>query len=232
MSSSDHDRNSMLQGKVLVTDWSDITTRVYLVEDHVLIRETLRARMEHEENIEFVGESGTAERALSELDSLIVDVVVMDIRLPGMDGIEATRQLKQRHKDLAVLILTGYEDEHVETAIEAGASGYILKTSSADQLMKAVRVVHQGMASLDPSLTDRLFQQVTQLRRSNRRLLLTDRQVEILQLMGSGVRYKDIATDLFVSETTVNREARAIFDVLGVNDAAHAVSEAHKRGFL
>ena len=215
-----------------MSDIQKTKARVYLVEDHSLIRETLRTRLEMESTIEVVGEAGDAEQALRELPYLDVDVVLMDIQLPGMNGIEATRQIGQQVDDVAVLMLTSYEDEYVEQAIEAGASGYILKTSTSPQLTEAVQAIHEGRAFLDTSLTGRLFEQVAELRKSDREALLSDRQVEVLRLVADGIRYKEIASRLFVSETTVNRETRAIFDRLGVNDAAHAVSEAYKRGIL
>ena len=206
--------------------------RVYVVEDQQLIREMLCARLEVESEAEVVGQSGDAEHALTELESLDVDVVLMDIELPGVDGIEATRRLKDKRPDLAVVMLTSYQDEHLEEAISAGALGYILKTSSGEQLIQAVRAAQQGLASLDPSLTSRLFRQVDELRKSSKQSFLTDRQVAILRLVASGTRYSVIAGCLFVSETTVNREMRAIFNRLGVNDAAHAVSKAHEEGIL
>ena len=179
-----------------MSDRQETEARVYLVEDHSLMRESLRARLEMEANIEVVGETDDAEHALVELQSLDVDVVLMDIGLPGMDGIEATRQIKQQTQNIFVLMLTSYEDEYVEQAIEAGASGYILKTSTGQQLTQSVHAVHQGQSFLDPSLTGRLFEQVAELRKSNKQSLLTDRQVEILRLVAGGTRYKEVASKL------------------------------------
>ncbi len=206
--------------------------RVYLVEDQSLIREVLRTRLEFEDDIEVIGEAGDAETALRELPFVDVNVVLMDIGLPGIDGLEATKQLKQLKPDVSVLILTSYEDEHVGRAIDAGASGYILKKATSEQLTESVMAVHEGQAFLDPSLTGRLFEQVAESRESDRKSRLTERQIEILKLVANGVRYRDIAGELFISETTVNREARAIFNSLGVNDAAHAVAEAYRLGIL
>ena len=206
--------------------------RVYLVEDYAILRESLCARLEVEPGVEVVGEAGDAEHALTELKSLQVDVVLMDIELPGMSGIEATRRLKETGQEVSVVMLTSFQDDYVGQAIEAGASGYILKSSTSQQLLQAIMVAHQGQASLDPSLTRSMFKEMAQLRATHTESLLTDRQLKILRLVASGIRYKEIATDLFISETTVNREMRDIFNRLGVNDAAHAISEAYKKGLI
>ena len=206
--------------------------RVYLVEDQALLRESLRTMLGLEPDIQMVGEADRAEHALQELETRDVDVVLMDIRLPGMNGIEATRQLKEKHEKLAVVMLTAYEDEYVGEAIEAGATGYVLKSCTPQQLVQAVRAAYEGQATLDPSITGKLVHELAELRKAHRESLLTKRQGEILKLVADGINYKDIAARLFISVTTVNREMRDIFNRLGVKDAAQAVSEAYKRGIL
>jgi len=206
--------------------------RVYLVEDQTLLRETLGRMLRAEPELEVVGEAQDAERALQELETLDADAVLMDILLPGMDGIEATRLLKEQHPDLAVVMLTSYHGEYFEAAIGAGATGYIMKSCKPEQLVQAVRLACQGHLLIDPAITRGLARELTQLRQAHRALLLTPRHVEILKLVASGRRYKEIASTLFASERTVHREIRTIFDRLGVNDAAHAVSEAYKMGLI
>lgn len=206
--------------------------RVYLVEDQTLLRETLGTMLMTDPELEVVGSSADAEHALLELETLAVDAVLMDILLPGMGGIEATRLLKEQHADLAVVVLTSYQGEYFEAAIEAGATGYIMKSCQPEQLVQAVRLACQGHLLIDPSITRNLARELTQLRQAHRALLLTPRHVEILRLVARGRRYKEIATTLFTSERTVHREIRTIFDRLGVNDAAHAVSEAYKMGLI
>ncbi len=206
--------------------------RVYLVEDQTLLRETLGTMLMTDPELEVVGSSADAEHALLELETLAVDAVLMDILLPGMGGIEATRLLKEQHADLAVVVLTSYQGEYFEAAIEAGATGYIMKSCQPEQLVQAVRLACQGHLLIDPSITRNLARELTQLRQAHRALLLTPRHVEILRLVARGRRYKEIATTLFASERTVHREIRTIFDRLGVNDAAHAVSEAYKMGLI
>ena len=159
-------------------------------------------------------------------------MVLMDIQLPGMDGIEATRLLKEKRPQLPVVLLTSFEDEYLDKAIEVGASGYILKWSTVEQVLQALRSASMGQVPVDPSLTKRLFDEVRELRKSSGRSILNDRQVEVLKLVANGTRYKEIANRLFISETTVNREMRNIFNNLGVNDAAHAISDAYRRGIL
>ena len=188
--------------------------------------------LEREADVEVVGESAEAERALQELYALDVDVVLMDIRLPGMTGIEATRLLKEKRPDLLVVMLTSYRDEYLGDAIEAGANGYILKSCTRQQLVQSITAAWQGQTPIDPSLTGKLIHEMAELRKTQRESLVTPRQVEILKLVASGTRYSDVAAKLFLSKTTVKRDVRNIFDRLGVNDAAHAVSEAHKRGLL
>lgn len=206
--------------------------RVYLVEDQTLLRETLGTMLMTDPELEVVGAAGDAEQALQELETLDVDAVLMDILLPGMGGIEATRLLKEQHSDLAVVVLTSYHGEYFEAAIEAGATGYIMKSCQPEQLVQAVRLACQGHLLIDPSITRNLARELTELRQAHRALLLTPRHVEILKLVASGRHYKEIASTLFASERTVHREIRAIFDRLGVNDAAHAVSEAYKMGLI
>ncbi len=206
--------------------------RVYLVEDQALIRESLRAMLQLEADIEVVGEAAEAELALQTLETLDVDLVLMDIGLPKMDGIEATRVLKGKRHDLPVVMLTSNQDEYLTKALAAGASGFILKSCTRQQLVDAIKVAFQGQVPIDPSLTGRLVRDIAELQQVRRESLLTPRQVEILKMVAEGTRYAEVATKLFVSETTVNREMRNIFNRLGVNDAAHAVSEAYKGGLI
>ena len=206
--------------------------RIYLVEDQAILRESLGAMLELETELEVVGETGDAEQALLELETLDVDVVLMDIRLPGMDGIEATRLLMQRHGAPKVLILTSSHDEYLGAAIEAGATGYCLKSCTRQQLAQAIEAVYQGQASIDQSLTGTLVRELAKLRKVHRASILTPRQLEILKLVANGWHYKEIASALFVNERTVQREIRSVFNRLDVNDAAHAVAEAYKQGII
>ena len=206
--------------------------KVYLVEDQDLIRESLSTMLSLESDIEVVGVAADAETALEELEVMSPDVVLMDIRLPGMDGIEATTRIGEIDSDASVLILTSFGDEYIEAALDAGASGYILKSCNREQLVSAVKATHQGQLPIDPSVTTRLVRELSELRKGNSGSQLTPRQLEVLKLVSEGNRYKRIAENLYVSERTVHREMQAIFDRLGVSDAAHAVSEAYRQKII
>ena len=206
--------------------------RIFLIEDQALIRMSLRIMLEQEPELDVVGEAANAERALQEMEALAADVVLVDIGLPCMNGIEFTRLLKEKHRHMAVVMLTSYDGDYVGAAIEAGASGYIIKTCSRKELSQAVRAAHRGQMSMDPALVSRLVRELAELRKAHSDSLLTPRQLQVLNLIASGKRHKEIADTLFVSESTVNREVRNIFDRLGVNDAAYAVSEAYKRRLI
>ena len=215
-----------------MTERQNSRIKVYLVEDHTLIRESVRARLDVEPTIEVVGDSALAEQALKDLEAQAIDVVLMDIQLPVMDGLEATRRLKEMRPEVAVVVLTAFQDEYIEPAFRAGAAGYILKTSNSQQLIQSIHSAYEGGACLDPSLTRGLIQRVSELCEAEGGSLLSPRQVEILRLVADGTRYSVIAEHLGISVTTVSREMRTIFNRLGANDAAHAVSEAYKRGLL
>ena len=206
--------------------------KVYLVEDQDLIRESLSTMLSLESDIEVVGVAADAETALEELEVMSPDVVLMDIRLPGMDGIEATTRIGEIDGNASVLILTSFGDEYIEAALDAGASGYILKSCNREQLVSAVKATHQGQLPIDPSVTTRLVRELSELRKGNSGSQLTPRQLEVLKLVSEGNRYKRIAENLYVSERTVHREMQAIFDRLGVSDAAHAVSEAYRHKII
>ena len=159
------------------------------------------------------------------------DVVIMDLRMPGIDGIAATRAIKEKLPDSNVLVLTLYAEDLVSQAVEAGVSGYLLKDSDSDQITKGVHQVYAGLSPIAPSLTRGLVSEFAKLSRSNRSSILTSRQIEILKLVAEGESGRQIGEKLFLSSSTVKREVRHIFVNLGVNDRAHAVSEAMKPNF-
>ena len=205
---------------------------MYLVDDEVLIRESLQVVLDLEPDIEVVGQASDGETVLNDPAARSADVVLMGVRLPGIDGIEATRRLKETVPGIAVIMLSSYDKEYVGTAFDAGASGYILKSYQRRRLVQAVRAASEGQMPIDPSLTGELVRELSNLRQAHRDSILTERQMEILGLVALGSRYKEIARTLFVSESTINREMRKVYDGLGVKDAAHAVSEAWRRGLL
>lgn len=206
--------------------------KVLIVDDHHVVREGLRRILENDDEVEVVGEARTGEEAVVKASSLIPDVIIMDLKMPGMDGIMATYEIKQKMPDVNVLVLTLYAEDFINQAVEAGVSGYLLKDSDSEQITKAVHQVYEGLCPIAPSLTRELVTKFVKLSRNDQSSLLSKRQIEILRLIAEGVSGKDIGSLLFISTSTVKREIRNIFDKLGVNDRAQAVSEAMKRRII
>ena len=206
--------------------------RLLLVDDHKLFRQGMRRLLELDDGVEVVGEADTGERALVEVGSKMPDVVLMDIRIPGLDGVEATRRLKEGYPEVNVIMLTSYAEEYVPEAIEAGASGYLLKSVGHEELSTAIRSVHSGEAVIDPSLSRDLFRRFREMRRANRESILSPRQVEILRLFASGMYGRSVAAKLFISDTTLKREMRHIFAKLGVETRAQAIAKACRDGLI
>lgn len=208
------------------------TIKVLLVDDHHVVREGLRRILELDDGISVIGEARSGEEAIVKAVALSPDVIIMDLKMPGMDGIAATREIKQKLPEVNVLVLTLYAEDFVAQAVEAGVSGYLLKDSDIEQITKGVHQVHTGLSPIAPSLTRGLVSQFAKLSRNNRSSLLTKRQAEILNLVAEGESGKKISERLFLSTSTVKREIRHIFDKLGVNDRAHAVSEGMKQQLI
>ncbi len=208
------------------------TIKVLLVDDHHVVREGLRRILELDDGISVIGEARSGEEAIVKAVALSPDVIIMDLKMPGIDGIAATREIKLKLPDVNVLVLTLYAEDFVAQAVEAGVSGYLLKDSDIEQITKGVHQVHTGLSPIAPSLTRGLVSQFAKLSRNNRSSLLTKRQAEILNLVADGESGKKIGERLFLSTSTVKREIRHIFDKLGVNDRAHAVSEGMKQHLI
>ena len=208
------------------------TIKVLLVDDHNVVREGLRRILEADSGIQVIGEARSGEEAIAKAVALSPDVIIMDLKMPGMDGIAATREITRRLPDVNVLVLTLYAEDFVKQAVEAGVSGYLLKDSDSEQITRAVHQVYDGLSPIAPSLTRGLVTEFAKLSRNSRSSVLTPRQVEILKLIADGESGNTIGERLFLSTSTVKREVRHIFDKLGVNDRAHAVSEAMKRNLI
>ena len=208
------------------------TIKVLVVDDHNVVREGLRRILELDNEIEVIGEARNGEEAIKKADSLSPDVIIMDLKMPGMDGIVATREIKKRFPDVNILVLTLYAEDFVRQAVEAGASGYLLKDSDCEQIIRAIHEVYEGLCPITPSLTRELVTEFVKLSRNSQASILTRRQTEILRLIAEGANGKEIGSQLFVSMSTVKREMRNIFDGLGVSDRAQAVSEAIKQGII
>ncbi len=206
--------------------------KVLIVDDHQVVREGLRRIVQLDNEVEVVGEAGNGEEAITKAVALSPDVIIMDLKMPGMDGIMATREIKQRLPKTSILVLTLYAEDFIRQAIEAGASGYLLKDSDCEQITEAIHQVYSGLSPIAPSLTRALIAEFAELSRDDRFLILTKRQIEVLKLIADGVNSKEIGSRLFISESTIKREIRHIFNKLGVNDRSHAVSQALKRQLI
>ena len=205
---------------------------VFLVDDHPVVREGIRRLLEMDERVVVVGEAGNATEALSLVPSTSAKVVLMDVRLPGMDGIEATRRLKVLDPELRIIILSSFGERYLIPCIEAGAFGYILKTATQPEMVSAVIRAAEGQSPIDPALAKLLFNRPGQTSRRYGPPGLSQRQQEILRMVADGVPSKGIAAKLSVSDATLTRELRRVFDLLGVDDRAHAIAEAYKRHLL
>jgi two-component system response regulator DevR len=205
--------------------------RILLVDDHEVVRLGLKALLGRHPDFEVVGEAANADEALARTLALKPDVIVMDIRLPGASGIQATRTIVQRRPETKVIILTSYaEDELLMEAIEAGAAGYVLKQIGGGDLTRALEAVARGESLLDPALTGRVFQRLRQAVRQERGSAfrdLTEQEVKILRLVADGLTNKEIGGRLYLSEKTVRNYVSAILGKLGLasrsQDAAFAV---------
>lgn len=205
--------------------------KVLIVDDHHVVREGLRRILELDNGINVIGEAKNGEEAIRKAVMLSPDVILMDLKMPSMDGISATREIKQKLPDVNILVLTLYAEDLVKEAFEAGASGYLLKDSESEQITKGIHQVHSGLSPVSPSLTRGLVTVISTLGQ-NSQATLTERQIKILVMIAEGMTGNVIGTHLFISVSSVKREIRNIFDKLGVNDRAHAVSEAMKRKLI
>lgn len=205
---------------------------VLLVDDHPVAREGVCRMLDPEPGIKVAGESGGAEEALSWLNHHAVDVILMDVRMPEIDGIEATRQLKDMRPELKVIMLSAFGGEYLAEAIEAGADGYMLKSASRAQLVDAIVQVTEGQSPIDASLTGGLFDRFAKVSKLAREKGLSNRQMEVLQLIAAGLSSKEMAASLAISEATLKRDVKGILEYLGVKDRAQAIAEAYQRHLL
>jgi DNA-binding NarL/FixJ family response regulator len=217
-----------------------MSVRVLLVDDQALIRAGFRMILEAEEDIEVVGECADGTQAIDSAKRFKPHVVLMDIRMPEMDGIEATRQIAGSNGDppVRVLMLTTFDlDEYVYDALRAGASGFLLKDVPADQLVEGIRLVAGGEALLAPSVTRRLIQEFSKGPRSRQEKPesledLTPRELEVFSLMARGMSNHEIAEQLVVSDTTVKTHVARVLMKLGVRDRVQAVVLAYESGLV
>jgi DNA-binding NarL/FixJ family response regulator len=203
--------------------------RLLIVDDHPVVRDGLRGMFTGDLEYEVVGEAADGGEALTLAASLRPDVILMDLRMPGLDGATTIRQLSERGVPSRVLVLTTYDsDSDVIPAIEAGATGYLLKDAPRAELIRAVRAAYRGEAILAPSVATRLMSQL----RAPAEETLSERELEVLTLIAQGLTNREAAARLFISEATVKTHLIHIYTKLDVNDRAAAVAIAYERGLL
>lgn len=199
--------------------------RVMLVDDHAVLRDGLRSILEIEEDLEVVGEAVSGDEVLEIAAQCAPDVILMDINLPGKDGVEVTALLKQQYTDCKILVLTTYDhDEYFLASLRAGADGYLLKDATSQQVVDAIRTVYQGHSIIHPSMTKKLVayhQQRPQAKTDEQEL--TEREKEVLLALLNGLSNKEIAKQLYISDKTVKIHISKIFKKLNVKSRSQAV---------
>jgi NarL family two-component system response regulator LiaR len=211
--------------------------KVLIAEDHPITRQGIRKLLDDESKFVVIGEAGDGEEAVQMVDELKPDVVIMDVAMPKLNGIEATRQIKLIRPATAVLILSAYDDdEYVFGLLEAGAAGYLLKTASGDELTRAIRAVYKGEPVLDPLITRKVinrFRFPDKMSRAARPAEhLSDREIDIIKLAAKGMTNKEIADELHLSRRTVEGNLRSIFNKLGVGSRTEAVLYGLRKGWI
>lgn len=211
-----------------------VGTKVLVVDDHRVVRAGLVALL-RQSGLDVVGEAGNGQEAVELVGQLAPRVVLMDMQMPVMDGVEATRRIRAQYPQTEVLVLTTYgDDERIWGGLQAGAKGYLLKDAPAEELLQGIETVAAGRSLLPPEIAARLMQVISQggPGRHEPAEQLTERELEILRLMAGGMANKEIAGALFISENTVKTHASNLFQKLGARDRTEAVTKALSKGLI
>ncbi|MDP6455315.1 MAG: response regulator transcription factor [SAR202 cluster bacterium] len=212
--------------------------KILIVDDHTMVRDGLSSMLGRQEDFAIIGEAGNGREAVEKAQDLGPDVILMDLRMPEMTGVEAMRAIGERDPEAKIIVLTTYDtDEYIFDAIEAGAKGYLLKDTSREELFSAVRAVHRGESQIEPGVAAKVLTRLAQLSRQNSdpnrsNDTLSDREIEVLQLIAGGAANKQIAVDLSISESTVKTHVANIFQKLDVSHRTEAVTQALQRGII
>ncbi len=207
-----------------------MTVRVLVVDDHPVVRDGLRGMLDAQPDLEVLAEAANGHQALAAVAREAPDVVLMDLRMPELDGVEATRRIREGHPGVSVLVLTTYDDDTaILRAVEAGATGYLLKDAPREDLFAAVRAAARGETTLAPSVAAKLMRG---LGREPDAEGLTEREREVLALVADGATNRSIARQLHLSEATVKTHLVHVYAKLGVDDRTAAVTTALRRGLL
>ncbi|MFF2274491.1 response regulator [Agromyces sp. NPDC058126] len=211
---------------------ADAPIRLLIADDHPIVRDGLRGMFAGDDRFDVVGEANDGAEAVEAARGLDPDVVLMDLRMPRVDGVTAIRRLAEHGVRARVLVLTTFDsDTEVLPAIEAGATGYLLKDAPVDELLRAVESAARGEAVLAPSVAQKLMGRVREPAPAPA-AVLSERELEVLRLIASGSTNRESAAELFISEATVKTHVLHIFEKLGVNDRAAAVAVGYRRGLL
>ncbi len=209
--------------------------RILIVDDHTLVRDGLSSVLGREADMTVVGEASNGLEAIEETSRLKPDVVLMDLRMPELDGVEAMKRIAESDPTANVLVLTTFDtDEYIFQAIQAGAKGFLLKDASHDELYKAVRAVSKGESLIEPGVAARVLSRFVELAQNQASPvdILSEREMDVLHQMASGNANKEIAVQLGLSESTIKTHVARIFQKLDVNDRTSAVTQAIRRGII
>lgn len=205
---------------------NEATIKVFIVDDHPVVRLGLKTMFDSEENISVIGMAGTAREAITEVQRLRPDVVLMDLRMPGIEGTEAITELRRVQPDVRILVLTNYEsDDYISRAIQEGALGYLLKNTPQEEIVRAVELVHKNQRCVPPHIAQRLFDVIG-------RKSLSQRELEVLALVVRGLTNKEIAQQLFISDKTARNHVASCLEKLGASDRTEAATTAIARGLI
>lgn len=210
------------------------TIRVMIVDDHTVVRDGVATMLGRQPDISVVGEASNGREAVDISKSLSPDVILMDLRMPEMDGVEAMRLIREYNQEVKFIVLTTFDtDEYIFHAVEVGAKGFLLKDASREELFEAVRAVHRGESLVQPGVAARLLDRFAELSRPTPdEPMLSARELEVVQLMSTGAANKEIAVELSISESTVKTHVANIFQKLDVNDRTGAVTTAIQKGII
>ena len=208
--------------------------RIVIADDHPVVREGIEAMLKREPDFKVVGEASNGLEAIKKVRELSPDVVLMDLRMPELDGVEAITRIKAENQDVKFIILTTYsDDEYIFQGIAAGARAYLLKDAPREELFKAIRAVSKGESLIQPVVASRVLDRLAELsKKTPASETLSEREIEVLRLMAKGVSNKDIADQLSITQSTVKTHITSIFQKLNVTTRTEAVTSALRKGII
>ncbi len=210
--------------------------KILIVDDHEVVRDGLVTMLGRQSDFVVTGQAVNGLEAVEKARQLKPDVILMDLRMPELDGVGAMNQIREQDQDVKFIVLTTYDtDEYIFDAIDAGAKGYLLKDASREDLFESVRAVHRGESLIEPGVAAKVLDRLAQMSRQARfggPQVLSERELEVLRLMAAGAANKNIASDLAISESTVKTHVTNIFQKLEVNHRTEAVTQALQRGII